>query len=59
MSFVTELVCDQCRATYSHRAPVLLCPQCGGGLDPRYDIESLPKAVTLEEILERRPGVWR
>jgi threonine synthase len=59
MSLVTELVCDQCRRTYSDREPVLLCPQCGGVLDPQYDLDSLRKAVSLEKILARRPCVWR
>jgi threonine synthase len=59
MSFVTGLTCDQCHATYSHREPVLLCPACGGVLDPRYDVESLKQAVALEAILARKPGVWR
>jgi threonine synthase len=59
MSFVTELVCDQCHGAYSDREPVLLCPRCGGVLDPRYDLESLRRNVALDRILARKPGVWR
>ena len=57
MSFVTELVCDQCHGAYSDREPVLLCPRCGGVLDPRYDLDSLRRNVALDRILARRPGI--
>src|SRR5689334_1996170 len=59
MSFVRELVCDRCHATYSADEPVLLCPGCGGVLDPRYDMEALRSSLSLERILARKPGVWR
>ena len=59
MSFVTELVCDQCHASYSHREPILLCGSCGGVLDPQYDLAAIAKAVSLERIVARKPGVWR
>ncbi|HEY3841118.1 MAG TPA: pyridoxal-phosphate dependent enzyme [Bryobacteraceae bacterium] len=59
MSFVTELVCDQCHAPYSHREPILLCRSCGGVLDPQYDLDTIAKVASLERILSRKPGVWR
>src|ERR1051325_11005147 len=59
MNFVTELICDHCHGTYSHREPVLLCPECSGVLDPHYDLELLAKTISLDKILSRRPGVWR
>jgi threonine synthase len=59
MSFVHDLICDQCHGTYSAAEPVLLCPRCGGVLDPRYDLDLLRKSASLERILARKPGVWR
>jgi threonine synthase len=59
MSFVIDLVCDQCHGTCSHREPVLLCPQCGGVLDSRYDMQALSAGLSLDKILARKPGVWR
>lgn len=59
MSYVTGLTCDQCHAPYSHHEPALLCPKCGGVLDPQYDLDALGRAVSLETILSRKPGVWR
>ena len=37
----------------------MLCPRCGGVLDPVYDLDALRTSVSLECILSRRPGVWR
>ena len=59
MSFITELVCDHCHASYSHREPILLCRSCGGVLDSRYDLAAIGEAASLDKILARKPGVWR
>ena len=59
MSFITELVCDHCHASYSHREPILLCRSCGGVLDSRYDLAGIGEAASLDKILARKPGVWR
>ncbi len=37
----------------------MLCPRCGGVLDPVYDLDALGASVSLECVLSRRPGVWR
>src|SRR5215471_11048560 len=59
MSYVTELRCDQCAATWSHREPKLLCPTCNGLLDAQYDLDAIARSVSLDEIRSRPPGVWR
>ena len=58
-TFIEGLLCDACNATYSHRNAVLLCPGCGGVLDPVYDLDAMRTSISLERILSRRPGVWR
>ena len=37
----------------------MLCPRCGGVLDPVYKLDSLRASVSLDSILTRRSGVWR
>jgi threonine synthase len=59
MSYVIDLVCDQCHGNCSPDEPVLLCPKCGGVLDPRYDLESMAEELSLDKILPRKAGVWR
>ena len=59
MTFCTELVCDSCGAAFSTDQPILLCRQCGGLLDAHYDYAAIKSALRLDDILQRRPTVWR
>lgn len=59
MSFVTELVCDKCGATYPHDQPVLLCTRCSGLLDAGYNYPAIKQAINLDTLWRRKPSVWR
>ncbi len=59
MTFATELVCDSCGAAFSTDQPILLCRRCGGLLDAHYDYAAIKSALRLDDILQRRPTVWR
>jgi threonine synthase len=59
MPFATELVCDSCGVTFSTDQPILLCGRCGGLLDAHYDYAAIKSALRLDDILRRRPTVWR
>jgi threonine synthase len=59
MTYVTGLHCDRCASAWSPCDPILLCPNCGGLVDARYDQAALARDVSLERIRARRPGLWR
>lgn len=58
MMACTGLLCDSCGSSYPPDQRVLLCPACGGLLDPMYDEGELRRA-SLTRLLERPPSVWR
>ena len=59
MSYVTELVCDKCGATYPHDRPVLLCTRCSGLLDARYNYPAIKQALNVDMLRRRKSSVWR
>lgn len=59
MAYVTELICDRCGASHPADRPVLLCERCGGLLDAHYDYAAIRRAIRPDELLLRRPNVWR
>ena len=58
MSFVRNLECPKCQASYSAHEVHNLC-QCGAPLLVRYDLERLGKAVKKEDLIGRRADLWR
>jgi threonine synthase len=59
MTFATELVCESCGAAFPTDQPILLCRRCAGLLDAHYDYAAIKSALRLDDILKRRPTVWR
>ncbi len=58
MSFVRDLECPQCHATYQASEVHNLC-RCGSPLLVRYDLERLGQAVNKEDLKGRRADLWR
>ncbi len=58
MSFVRDLECPKCHATYTPSEVHNLC-RCGSPLLVRYDLKRLEQAVTKEDLKGRRADLWR
>ena len=61
MSYVTELVCVQCGASY-REGQADTCPACGadeGILDVRFDLASAGQSMTREALAGRPLSIWR
>jgi threonine synthase len=57
-SYLSQIVCPKCRATYDPDAVVNLC-SCGSPLLARYDLERLGAEMSREECSRRGPDLWR
>jgi len=53
------LECTKCRAQLSAEQPQNVCPEDGGILFVRYDLENLNKNFNLESLRGREPNLWR
>ena len=59
MSRVIYLECTKCAAQFSADVPQNVCPQDGGILFPRYDLQSLKKSFNLQALRGREASLWR
>lgn len=59
ISCITDLICEECGATYSHREPVNTCRACGGLLECRYDYAGVAERWSRDELLRRPQTLWR
>jgi threonine synthase len=57
-SYLSQIECPTCRATYDPDAVVNLC-SCGSPLLARYDLERLKAEMSREDISQRGPDLWR
>jgi len=53
------LECTKCAAQFSADIPQNVCPQDGGVLFPRYDLQSLKQNFKPESIRGREASLWR
>lgn len=58
-SHITHLECTLCGKTYSHRAPMRLCPDDQKPLFARYDLAAAAKTLTRDSLPYRAPNMWR
>ena len=59
MSRVIYLECTKCAAQFSADVPQNVCPQDGGILFPRYDLQSLKQRFNLQALRGREASLWR
>ena len=59
MPRVIYLECTKCPAQFSAEVPQNVCPQDGGILFPRYDLQSLKKNFNLQALRGREASLWR
>lgn len=57
-SYMSQLECPKCHATYDPSGIVHLCA-CGSPLLVRYDLRSVAEQVTPADIAQRAPTLWR
>lgn len=58
-SLLTHLECTRCGETYNADELHSLCPQDGGVLYARYDLDRARTALSREEVAMRPAGLWR
>ena len=59
MSCITNLICDDCEAEYSHMKKINVCTNCSGLLEACYDHQKMKREIDLDEIRKRKNDVWR
>jgi threonine synthase len=59
VSRVIYLECTKCAAQFSVDVPQNVCPQDGGILFPRYDLQSLKQSFNLQALRGREASLWR
>ena len=58
-SYLTQLECTYCNATYSADEPNRLCAECGKVLYPRYDLEEAAANLDRDMLKDRPANMWR
>jgi threonine synthase len=58
-SLLATLECTRCGSTYSADEIQTLCPEDGGVLYARYDLEWGRHELDRAEVASRRPGMWQ
>ncbi len=58
-SYLTNLECTYCNATYSADEANRLCAECGKVLYPRYDLDAASAALDREMLKDRPANMWR
>ena len=56
--YVPHLECPKCKASHSSGRVAQLCG-CGSPLLVRYDLDQVKKALRKEDLIYRRPDLWR
>ncbi len=56
---MTHLECTKCSGQLSIDVPINVCPQDGGILFARYDLQSLKQHFKPESIRDREATLWR
>ena len=56
--YVSRLECPKCSATYDSEQIIQLC-KCGAPLLVRYDLEKIKENLSKEDLLARKPDLWR
>lgn len=51
--------CDECGREFDIRLPLNTCPECGGLLEVRYDLERMKHDLTREMFQGRVSSMWR
>jgi len=55
-----ELHCTNCKYDMIYEGGKTTCPRCGETiLEARYNLDALRSSNQIDEILRRKPGVWR
>ena len=58
-SFLADLVCTACGATWGADEPQGLCPSCGKVLFARYDLAGMRAAMPVPDFAARSSDMWR
>ena len=58
-SYLTQLECGWCHATYPADQVMNLCPQCGKPLLAQYDLQAARDAFPRENLQGRPANLWR
>lgn len=56
--YVSHLECPKCSANYDSEQIIQLC-ECGAPLLVRYDLEKIKENLSKEDLLARKPDLWR
>lgn len=56
--YVSNLECPKCSATYDSERVIQLC-ECGAPLLVRYELQKVKEAVSKEDLVARKPDLWR
>jgi len=59
MNFFTHLECSKCGKIIEPNKPWHTCPDCGGPLMARYDLESAKQSLKKETLGERESTIWK
>ncbi len=55
-----ELHCTNCGYSIAYAGQELACPRCGDNiLEAQYDLDALRESGWAEEVVRRKPGLWR
>jgi threonine synthase len=55
----TMMECLRCGATHGLNEKVIVCRECGGLLDIKYDLERVKQTLSKAELRSRTRSVWR
>jgi len=58
-SYLQDLTCPQCGATYAAEIPQRFCELCRSPILARYDLEKAAQEVDRDEMRRRAKGMWR
>ena len=57
--YMSHLECPKCGAKHDPHKITQLCPDCSAPLLVRYDLAKVKNNVTKEDLLGRKPDLWR
>jgi len=59
MSYLIDLICSACGASYDPDAIQTYCPECQAPLMAKYNLEAARKHLDRDEFIRRPRGMWR